>query len=309
MRAFSIQMFGLKIKNTWVRDGLSEILATFILSIFVYASGALFTLSRGTSSSVMGRALASACGTTLAIYSGFNASGSCLNPGIALMFCLLDKIRWKKYPLYVVCEFIGAFLAACVTYSVYLEAFQKFDGGMRQIYGENATANIFTSIPADGFSKSSGFLEILVGAALLAGIVAAIIDANNAGPASGVLPIPMTLLLYAIAMTFSLQTGGAINANIDLGGRTFVAIAGWGPEVFSIGDYWFWVPPAGNIAGGIVGTFVYQLMVGQHLPQPYDTTIDPVKINVDIEGTKYKENSTELSIVNGKTNLSYIHEI
>ncbi|KAL3857763.1 hypothetical protein ACJMK2_012403, partial [Sinanodonta woodiana] len=277
--------------------------------IFVYASGALFTLSRGTASSVMARALAASCGTTLAIYSGFNASGSCLNPGIALMFCLLDKLQWKKYPFYVVCEFIGAFLAACVTYGAYSEAFHKFDGGTRQIYGENATANIFTSIPAEGLSKSAGFLELLVADALLAGIVAAIIDVNNAGPADGVLPIPMTLLLYAIAMTFSLQTGGAINAAIDLGGRTFVAIAGWGSEVFSLEDYWFWVPPAGNIAGAIVGTLIYQLMVGQHLPQPYDMTIDPVKINVDIEETRYEEDSTELSVVDGKTNITYINDI
>ena len=42
-----------------------------------------------------------------------------MNPSIALMFCLTGKLQWKRYPVYAVCEFIGAFIAAAVTYASY----------------------------------------------------------------------------------------------------------------------------------------------------------------------------------------------
>lgn len=45
--------------------------------------------------------------------------GACVNPAIAMMFCLTGKLSWKRYPLYVVCEFLGAFIAAAVTYGSY----------------------------------------------------------------------------------------------------------------------------------------------------------------------------------------------
>ena len=43
--------------------------------LFVYASGAQYILSHGTASSPMGRALTSGAGLTLAVYTGYKASG------------------------------------------------------------------------------------------------------------------------------------------------------------------------------------------------------------------------------------------
>ena len=44
--------------------------------LFVYASGAQSILSYGAASSFTGRALCSGAGLTLAVYTGFNASGT-----------------------------------------------------------------------------------------------------------------------------------------------------------------------------------------------------------------------------------------
>ena len=46
-------------------------------------------------------------------------SGGSANPNVSLMFCLLGKMEWKRLPVYVIAEFVGAFLAAALTYSIY----------------------------------------------------------------------------------------------------------------------------------------------------------------------------------------------
>ncbi|XP_053375470.1 aquaporin-10-like isoform X1 [Mercenaria mercenaria] len=265
MKAFTLYRLG-RIKNKWITDGLSEIMSTFMLALFVYASGAQDVLTRGAASSPTGRALAAGVGLMLAVYCGFNASGACVNPCIALMFCLTGKLQWKRYPVYVICEFTGAFLAACFTYGIYSESISNFDGGTRQMYGENATAQIFTSFPRDNLSKRTGFFDIFTGCGLLTGTTCMLIDPNNAKTASGVIPLSLVFLLYGILMSFGWQTGAPINLTIDFSGRFFAYCAGYGSEVFSRGDYWFWVPPVACVCGTLAFVSTYQLMIGNHLP-------------------------------------------
>jgi len=46
-------------------------------------------------------------------------AGGSANPNVTLMFCLLGKARWRKLPVYVLGEMLGAFMAAVVTYFAY----------------------------------------------------------------------------------------------------------------------------------------------------------------------------------------------
>lgn len=264
MKGFNLYRLG-RIRNRWITDGLSEILCTFMLALFIYASGAQDVLTRGAASSPVGRALAGGVGLMLAVYCGINASGACVNPSIALMFCLTGKLQWKRYPLYVVCEFIGAFLAACFVYGIYSESINNFDGGTRQMYGRNATAHIFTSFPKDDLSKTTGFFDIFTGCGLLTGTTCMLIDPNNAKTEFGLIPLALVFLLYGILMSFGVQTGAPINLSIDFSGRVFTYVAGYGSEVFSRGNYWFWIPPVACICGTLVFVTTYQLMIGNHL--------------------------------------------
>jgi glycerol uptake facilitator-like aquaporin len=65
------------------------------------------------------------------------------------------------------------------------------------------------------------------------------------------------LLVILIGATFGLNAGYAINPARDFGPRLFTAVAGWGGEVFTAGNGWWWVPIAGPILGGLVGGFIY----------------------------------------------------
>ncbi|XP_052801644.1 aquaporin-3-like isoform X2 [Mya arenaria] len=251
---------------------MSEILCTFMLALFVYASGAQSILSHGEASTVPGRALAAGAGLMIAVYCGINASGACVNPGITLMFCMTGKLPWKRYPVYVVCQFIGAFLAASLTFGVYNEMINTFDGGVRQVYGDQATVSIFTSFPSQDISTGTGFFDIFVGCGLLTGCTCMLIDPNNANAAPGVVPIALALMLYGIIMGFGVQTGAPINLSIDFSGRLFAFFAGYGADVFRRDNYWFWVPPTACISGTITFVTTYQLMIGNHLPDNNPST-------------------------------------
>lgn len=270
VRGFTIDQIPLRISNTWISDALSEICSTYILAIFCYGAGAQDILSHGKASSIAGRALACGSGLTLGVYVGFYASGSCVNPTISLAFCLLGRVKWKKYPLYVICEIIGAFLASATVYGVYHQAFDMYDGGIRSVTGENATAHIFASYPRPGLSHFNGYFDIVLGNGLLVGCTQAIIDPKNANPHSGVIPLPLALLVFAIILAFGYNTGSPINPGMDFGGRLFTMVAGWGTEPFTASDNWFWIPIVGCFSGAIISTMIYNCLVSLHLKNNTD---------------------------------------
>ncbi|XP_070968136.1 aquaporin-10-like [Oncorhynchus clarkii lewisi] len=56
-------------------------------------------------------------------------------------------------------------------------------------------------------------------------------------------PPPLTaVVLTGISQSMSSNCGGGINPARDLGSRLLTLTAGWGTEVFTCYNYWFWVP-------------------------------------------------------------------
>ena len=84
------------------------------------------------------------------------------------------------------------------------------------------------------------------------------------------------LLVVLIGATFGYNTGYAINPARDFGPRLFTAVAGWHGEVFTAGGHWWWVPIVAPCIGGLIGTYAYDLLVGNHLPA------SPVKLEAEV---------------------------
>src|SRR5690606_17621811 len=148
-----------------------------------------------------------------------------------------------------------------VLYVTYADALANFDGGVRQVTGSLATAQIWATYPKPWLSTLGGLIDQIVGTALLMIGVFAISDTRNVAPQSNAGPVVVGLLVLVIGMTFGLNAGYAINPARDLAPRLFTAIAGWGGEVFRAGNGWWWVPVVGPMIGGVLGGFVYDVCV------------------------------------------------
>jgi MIP family channel proteins len=194
-------------------------------------------------------------------------SGAHLNPAVTLAAAVHRQFPWRKVAPYMAAQTVGAFLAAAVVNLVYREAFNAFDGGVRHVTGPLATAGIFATYPQPFLSAfPGGFIDQVVGTAILVGVILGITDKRHAVPA-GLGPVIVGLLVLGIGASFGFNSGYAINPARDLGPRLFTYVAGWGSDVFRAGNSWWWVPIVGPLVGGVLGGWLYDLFVGKRIPR------------------------------------------
>jgi MIP family channel proteins len=251
------------------REAAAEFLGTFVLIAFGTGVVAQKVLSGGSDGSALGIHLAWGLAVMMGIYASAGVSGAHLNPAVSLALAALRGFPWAKLPAYVAAQVAGAFSGAALTYLTYREAFDHFDGGVRAVSGATATAGIFATYPQAYLSLGGGFLDQVVGTALLMLGIFAISDRRNAGPVAGG-PVLVAALVAVIGMSFGTNAGYAINPARDLGPRIFTALGGWGGEVFRAGNGWWWVPIVAPCLGALLGGFVYDLLITRHHPKAAD---------------------------------------
>lgn len=249
------------------REAAAEFLGTFVLIVFGIGVVAEVVLSRRDLGTPLTIHLAWGLAVMLGVYVSAGVSGGHLNPAVTLALAALRGFPWRKVPAYVLAQVAGAFAGAAVTYLTYREALAAFDGGVRQVAGPNASAGIFATYPQPYLSVfPGGFVDQVVGTALLMMGVFAIADRRNAGPATGG-PALVGALVAVIGMSFGMNAGYAINPARDFGPRLFTSLAGWGSEVFTAGPAWWWVPIVAPCLGAVLGGFVYDLFITRHHPR------------------------------------------
>jgi MIP family channel proteins len=251
--------------NGTAREALAEFLGTCVLIIFGSAVVAQVVLSGGANGSYLSINLGWGLGVTMAIYVAAGVSGAHLNPAVTLALAVHRGFPWSKVIPYSLAQTAGAFTGALVTFVTYRDAFNHYDGGTRLVTGAKATAGIFATYPQDFLSNiPGGLIDQIVGTALLLLLVLALGDQKNFAPEGRLAPILVGAAVVLIGMTFGFNAGYAINPARDLGPRIFTAIAGWGGEVFTAGNSWWWVPIVGPLIGGVLGGYVYDLCITKH---------------------------------------------
>ncbi|XP_041030986.1 aquaporin-9-like [Carcharodon carcharias] len=253
-----------KLKNSWIKQGLAEFLGTFALILFGCGSVAQAVLSRGVSGNLLTVSIGFPFGITIAAYATIGVSGAHLNPAISFSMCVLGRLQWLKLPVYCLAQLVGAFAGSAAVFGLYYDAFMAFDGGNLAITGENATAQIFSSYPAPHLSLANGFADQIVGTAALLFAILAILDSKNNAVPKGLEPVVIGLIIMVISLSMGFNCGCPINPARDLGPRLFTAVAGWGFEVFSVSDGWWWVPVIAPMIGGVLGTAIYVLTIELH---------------------------------------------
>jgi MIP family channel proteins len=249
------------------REAAAEFLGTFVLITFGAGVVAQVVLSGEKNGGYLSINLAWGIAVTLAVYVAGTVSGGQLNPAVTLAAATLRGFPWRKVPAYVAAQVAGAFTASALVWFTYREAFDRFDGGVRQVAGAQGTAGIFATYPQPFLSIAGGLVDQIVGTALLVLVIFALTDRQNLAPESTLTPVLVGALVVVIGMTFGFNAGYAINPARDLGPRLFTAVAGWGGEVFRAGNHWWWVPIVGPCLGAVLGGWIYDGLIAKHHPQ------------------------------------------
>jgi MIP family channel proteins len=249
------------------REAAAEFLGTMVLILFGCGVVAQVVLSRQTAGEYLSINLAWGLGVTMAVYVAGGVSGAHLNPAVTIALAVLRGFSWSKVAPYIIAQVAGAFVGALIVYVGYMEAFTNFDNGIRQVAGPQGTAGIFATYPQAYLSSfPGGFIDQVIGSALLVGVIFGISDARNTPPPAGMAPLIVGLLVVVIGMTFGYNAGYAINPARDFGPRLFTSVAGWGGDVFRAGNSWWWVPVVAPVVGGVLGGFVYDALITRHHP-------------------------------------------
>jgi MIP family channel proteins len=248
------------------RELLAEFLGTFVLIVFGVGVVAQTVLSKGAAGTTLSINIAWGLAVVMGCYVCAGVTGAHLNPAVTLALAVHRRFPWHKVGLYSLAQLAGAFVASAVVYVTYREALATFDGGMRHVTGPLGTAGIWATYPQPFLSTfPGGVVDQVVGTALLVGVILGITDSRNSPPPAGLAPVVVGLLVVLIGATFGFNSGYAINPARDFGPRLFTFVAGWGSEVFSAGNYWWWVPIVAPCIGGVLGAWVYDLCVGRWL--------------------------------------------
>ncbi|KAM4014552.1 aquaporin-10 isoform 1-T1 [Anomaloglossus baeobatrachus] len=256
----------LRLRNIVLRECLAEFLGVFVLLFITTAAVAQGVTSSETKGNFFCMYLAGAIAVVIAIYVSGGVSGGHLNPAYSLSLCVLGRFPWRKLPLYFLIQLLGSFTGAAATFALYYDAIQHYSRGNLTVYGPRETASIFSTYPAPYLSIRNGFLDQVMGTAMLMIGILAVCDPKNKPVPKGLEPIVIGMLVFSIGLSMGANCGYPINPSRDLGPRIFTCVAGWGADVFRAGNNWWWVPVVAPCVGGLLGSFIYQLLVAIHHP-------------------------------------------
>jgi glycerol uptake facilitator protein len=262
-------------KPTLWAELIAEFLGTFVLILFgtgVVAMVVLFPTAHpgevihgGYTNITLGWGL----GVTMGVYVAGKVSGAHLNPAVTLTLAAFRGFPWRKVVPYSLAQTAGAFVAAALVYRNYLPAFHQVDPYLEK------TAGVFTTFPAFPGMPQAGFLDQVIGTALLLLLILAITDECNTPPGANLAPLMIGLVVVAIGMSFGGMHGYAINPARDFGPRLFTMVAGFRNNGISNGDRIWWVPVAAPLLGGLVGAAVYDFGIRRFLPRTAATESTP----------------------------------
>lgn len=253
------------IYSSHIRECLAEFFGTFIMIMFGFGVNHQVALSNEKNGTWLSINLCWGIGVMLGVHCSEGVSGAHLNPAVTITMAVYNRLPWHKVPGYILAQCLGAFVAASCIYLIYYPWIELRDP-------DRMTGQVhFATYPNPVISNYTAFCtEFFATAMLLVGVFC-ITDKRNRPAHPSIAPLHFMVLIWAIGMAFGMNTGYAINPARDFAPRVFTSLAGWGTKVFTLRNYYFWIPIVAPICGGIVGGGAYKLFVEIHHPRSRQT--------------------------------------
>lgn len=235
---------------------LAELVGTALLVLLGNGVVAGVLLSRSKSQNAGWIVIAMGWGLALAIavYAVGSISGAHLNPAITIGQLVIGGIDAADAALYIIGQFVGAFLGALLVWLHYLPHWGATeDPGLK--LAAFSTGPAIRSTPANLAAEAIGTFVLAFG------VSAILLPANDVGGLGGLI---IGGLLMAIGLSLGGPTGYAVNPARDLAPRiahAILPIAGKGDSDWA----YAWVPVVGPLIGGVLGAVTFSVLYGPGL--------------------------------------------
>ncbi|MBR4026148.1 MAG: aquaporin family protein, partial [Lachnospiraceae bacterium] len=179
------------------------------------------------------------------------ASGASFNPALTIALAVDGSFDWAMVPGYVIAQFAGAFVGACIVYVLFKDQFDATpDPGAK--LGVFSTGPSVKNLPLNILSEA-------VGTFVLVFAIKGIAQIPNLAP--GLDKFIVFGIIVSIGMSLGGLTGYALNPARDLGPRlahTVLPIQGKGDSNWGYGL----VTIVGPLIGAIVAVLLYGAIFG-----------------------------------------------
>ncbi|MBO9307082.1 MIP/aquaporin family protein [Thermomicrobium sp.] len=230
---------------------LAELIGTLILVLLGdgVVAAVLLARSKAQNSGWIVITTGWAFAVAVAVYATGRISGAHINPAVTIGLAVGGDFPWGDVPLYIIAQFIGAFLGAVLVWLAYLPHW-----GVTEDPGLKLA--VFSTGPAIRNYPLNLITEIIGTFMLVFGVRAILANELVAGLA----PLLVGVLVWGIGLSLGGPTGYAINPARDLGPRIAHALL---PIPGKGGSDWqyAWVPVVGPIIGGIAGSLLFNLLL------------------------------------------------
>jgi glycerol uptake facilitator protein len=230
---------------------LAELIGTLILVLLGdgVVAAVLLARSKAQNSGWIVITTGWAFAVAVAVYATGRISGAHINPAVTIGLAVGGDFPWGDVPLYIIAQFIGAFLGAVLVWLAYLPHW-----GVTEDPGLKLA--VFSTGPAIRNYPLNLITEIIGTFMLVFGVRAILANELVAGLA----PLLVGVLVWGIGLSLGGPTGYAINPARDLGPRiahALLPIPGKGNSDWQ----YAWVPVVGPIIGGIAGSLLFEFLL------------------------------------------------
>jgi glycerol uptake facilitator protein len=168
-----------------------------------------------------------------------NMSGAHFNPALTLGLAIIGVTKWSVVPGYILCQFIGAIIGACLVYISYKDHFDVTED-------KGAKLAVFCTAPGIRNTSTNFICEFLTTFML----VFALQGLGQGNFVNGVNYFGVGGVILVLGICLGGTTGYAINPARDLGPRiahAFLPIKNKGDSDWG----YAWIPVAGPVLGAI----------------------------------------------------------
>lgn len=172
------------------------------------------------------------------------ASGAHFNPALTIALAVDGSLPWAEVPVYIIGQFAGAILGACIVYLMFKDQFDATDDPGTKL-GVFSTGPSVPNMPLNIFCEAVATFVLVFAIKGIPGTVA-----------GGVSNLFVFGIIVSIGMSLGGLTGYALNPARDLGPRiahSFLPIKGKGDSNWGYAV----VPLFGPIIGAVLAVLVY----------------------------------------------------